>query len=114
MVALLDVSGTYVAEMRPGATEKHNSPGFRMRTAVITTPRGPYFLKFVGPAATIAAWDTGFNQFLDSLKFEPVTCRASLRRAEPSAETLVRAGVSWTARRHRRGRSIATRSTRGR
>ena len=69
-VALLDVSGTYVAEMRPGATEKHNSPGFRMRTAVITTPRGPYFLKFVGPAATIAAWDAGFNQFLSSLKFE--------------------------------------------
>ena len=39
-ISLLDVSGTYVAEMRPGATEKHNSPGFRMRTAVITTPRG--------------------------------------------------------------------------
>ena len=70
-VSLLDVSGTYVAEMRPGAAEKHNSPGFRMRTAVITTPRGPYFLKFVGPAETVAAWDSGFNEFLNSLKFEP-------------------------------------------
>jgi hypothetical protein len=39
-VSLLDVSGTYVAEMRPGAAEKHNSPGFRMRTAVIETPPG--------------------------------------------------------------------------
>ena len=39
---------TYVAEMRPWAPEKHNSPGFRMRTAVIETPRGPYFLKLVG------------------------------------------------------------------
>jgi hypothetical protein len=70
-VSLLDVSGTYVAEMRPGATEKHNSPGFRMRTAVITTPKGPYFLKFVGPATTVEAWKTGFDQFLNSLKFEP-------------------------------------------
>ena len=68
-VSLLDVSGTYVAEMRPGATEKHNSPGFRMRTAVIETPRGPYFLKLVGPAVTVEAWGASFNDFLGSLKF---------------------------------------------
>ncbi len=68
-VSLLDVSGTYVAEMRPGATEKHNSPGFRMRTAVIETPRGPYFLKLVGPAATVEAWGASFNDFLGSLNF---------------------------------------------
>jgi len=68
-VSLLDVSGTYVAEMRPGATEKHNSPGFRMRTAVVETPGGPYYLKLVGPAATVTAWNTSFNEFLDTLNF---------------------------------------------
>lgn len=68
-VSLLDVSGTYVAEMRPGATEKHNSPGFRMRTAVVETPRGAYYLKLVGPAPTVAAWNASFNEFLASLKF---------------------------------------------
>jgi hypothetical protein len=68
-VALLDVSGTYVAEVRPGATEKHNSPGYRMRTAVVDTPRGPYFLKLVGPAATVATWNASFNDFLSSLTF---------------------------------------------
>lgn len=68
-VSLLDVSGTYVAEMRPGATAKHNSPGFRMRTAVIETPRGPYFLKLVGPAATVDGWGAAFNDFLGSLNF---------------------------------------------
>ena len=67
-VSLLDVSGTYVAEVRPGATEKHNSPGYRMRTAVIETPRGPYYLKLVGPATTVAAWNASFNEFLASLK----------------------------------------------
>ena len=70
-VALLDVSGTYVAEVRPGATEKHNSPGFRMRTAVVETPRGPYFLKLVGPAATVETWNASFNDFLASLTFVP-------------------------------------------
>jgi hypothetical protein len=68
-VSLLDVSGTYVAEMRPGATEKHNSPGFRMRTAVVETPRGPYYLKLVGPAATVKAWNASFGEFLASLRF---------------------------------------------
>jgi hypothetical protein len=68
-VSLLDVSGTYIAEMRPGATEKHNSPGFRMRTAVVETPRGPYYLKLVGPAATVAAWNVSFGEFVASLKF---------------------------------------------
>jgi len=68
-VALLDVSGTYVAEVRPGASEKHNSPGFRMRTAVVDTPRGPYFLKLVGPAATVEIWNASFNDFLSTLTF---------------------------------------------
>ncbi len=68
-VSLLDVSGTYVAEVRPGATEKHNSPGFRMRAAVVETPRGPYYVKLVGPATTVAAWNASFGEFLASLKF---------------------------------------------
>lgn len=67
-LSLLDVSGTYAAEVRPGATEKHNSPGFRMRTAVVETPRGPYYLKLVGPAATVASWNASFDTFLASLK----------------------------------------------
>ena len=30
-VTMVDVTGTYVAEMRPGATEHYNKPGFRLR-----------------------------------------------------------------------------------
>jgi hypothetical protein len=66
-VSTLDVSGTYVAEVRPGATERHNSPNFRMRTAVVETPKGPYYIKLVGPAKTIAAWEKSFDEFLGSL-----------------------------------------------
>ena len=37
-------------------------PKFRMRAAVVETPRGPYFIKFTGPHATVTnglkAFDT--------------------------------------------------------
>jgi hypothetical protein len=70
-LTLVDVSGTYVAEMTPGATERHNSPNFRLRAGVIETPNGPYFIKLTGPAKTVAAWDKAFEQFVASLKFQP-------------------------------------------
>ena len=70
-VTLVDVSGTYVAEMTPGGTERHNSPNYRLRAAVITTPRGPYFIKLTGPAKTIAASDGAFEKFLGSVRYQP-------------------------------------------
>lgn len=69
-VTLVDVSGTYVAEMTPGAAERHNSPNFRLRAAVIETPNGPYFIKLTGPARTIAAHDQAFEQFLSSVNYK--------------------------------------------
>jgi hypothetical protein len=68
-ISTLDVAGIYVAELRPGSGEKTNSPGFRMRTAIVETPRGPYFIKLVGPAKTLATWNDAFNSFLGSLNF---------------------------------------------
>ena len=66
----LDVSGTYIAEVRPGSTERHNKPGFRMRAVVVETPKGPYFIKLTGPSATIAQADEAFTQFMRSLAFK--------------------------------------------
>ena len=58
----MDLSGTYIAEVRPGAAERHNKPGFRLRAAVIETPRGPYYVKMTGPAKTMAAADADFQR----------------------------------------------------
>jgi hypothetical protein len=69
-VSLVDVTGTYVAEVKPGAAERLNKPGFRLRAAVIETPRGPYFVKLTGPAATVARWDRTFLDFLASIRIE--------------------------------------------
>ena len=67
-VSLVDVTGTYTAEMSPGSTAHHNKPHFRMRAGVVDTPRGPYFVKLTGPEQTIAKWEAAFNQFVGSLK----------------------------------------------
>jgi len=70
-VTLVDVGGTYIAEITPGAKERHNSPNFRLRAAVIETTNGPYFIKLTGPAKTIASHDKAFEQFLASVKYQP-------------------------------------------
>ena len=69
-ITLLDVSGTYVAEVTPGSTERFNKPGFRQLAAVIETPNGPHFVKVVGPAATVAKWEGSVMAFLKSLRWE--------------------------------------------
>src|SRR4051812_2300615 len=66
----LDITGTYVAEMRPGAAEHHNKPGFRMRATVVETPKGPYFIKLTGPLKTIDSAAAAFDQFLHTLAFK--------------------------------------------
>jgi hypothetical protein len=70
-VTLVDVPGTYVAEMTPGSTARHNSPNFHLRAAVIETANGPYFIKLTGPAKTVAASEKAFESFLASVKFTP-------------------------------------------
>ena len=69
-MTILDVTGTYVAEVRPGATEHFNKPGFRMRTVVVPTPRGPYFIKMLGPDKTVQHWGPAFDTFLGTIKFQ--------------------------------------------
>lgn len=69
-ITLLDVSGTYVAEVTPGSAERFNKPGFRQLAAVIDTPNGPHFVKVVGPATTMAKWEASVMSFLKSLRWE--------------------------------------------
>ena len=67
-VTVLDVSGTYTAEMRPGASERHNKPNFRLKAAVLETSAGPYFFKLTGPQKTVARWDESFATFIKSVR----------------------------------------------
>lgn len=69
-ITIVDVTGTYVAEVTPGSTDHFNKPGFRQCAAVVETPGGPYFVKLTGPEKTVAKWQDSFASFLKSLRYE--------------------------------------------
>ena len=66
----VDVAGTYTAEMAPGSQTFHNDADYRLRAAVIETPKGNYFVKLAGPVKTIARWDKEYNDYLKSFEFK--------------------------------------------
>lgn len=69
-LSIVDVSGTYVAEVAPGAAEHFNKKGFRQIAVYVDTTGGPCFVKCLGPSATVAKWHDSVHEFLKSLRFE--------------------------------------------
>jgi hypothetical protein len=69
-VATVDVSGRYTAEMAPGSGKFYDNANYRLRAAVIETPKGNYFLKLVGPAKTVGRWEQSFTDYLKSFEFK--------------------------------------------
>ena len=69
-VTTVDVTGTYTAEMAPGSGTFHNDDNYRLRAAVVETPKGNYFVKLTGPAKTITRWDAAYNDYLKSFDFK--------------------------------------------
>ena len=65
-----DMEGTYVAEVRPGAPEKHHQPEYRMIAAVVEGPNGPWFIRLLGPEETVRRWEADFDRFLHSVRVE--------------------------------------------
>jgi len=66
----VDVTGTYTAEMAPGSGTFHNDPNYRLRAAVVESPKGNYFVKLAGPAKTIARWEQAYLDYLKSFEFK--------------------------------------------
>ena len=62
-VTSVDLAGAY--RSTPSGAPK---PGFHLLAAVIEGPGGPWFLKVVGPEATVAAAREGFEGVLASLE----------------------------------------------
>lgn len=69
-VTTVDVTGTYTAEMAPGSGSFHNDDNYRLRAAVIETPKGNYFVKLAGPAKTVARWEQSYTEYLKSFEFK--------------------------------------------
>lgn len=66
-VTLVDLQGTYVAQVTPGAPERYTDPNYRMLAAIVEGAGDPFFFKAVGPDATLAAWKPAFVQVTESL-----------------------------------------------
>ena len=68
-VTSLDVAGTYKPMARGGDATPH--PGYRLLAAVIEGEGGPWFLRLVGPEATVKAAKPGFDATLESVETHP-------------------------------------------
>ena len=66
-VTTFDVTGAYT-DGRPMATAKTVKAGYRLLGAIIENPGGNMFLKFTGPAKTIAANERSSSNFLESFQ----------------------------------------------
>src|ERR1700730_850275 len=69
-VTMVDLSGTYTAQMSPGSETHFNNGNYRLRAAVIETPKGNYFAKLIGPIKTVAHWDQSFGDYVKSFEFK--------------------------------------------
>jgi hypothetical protein len=67
-ITRVTVSGTYAAPVRPGAAERRKEPGYRMIAVVVEGPSGPWFIRFLGPAAEVSAGEASFDAFLATLQ----------------------------------------------
>lgn len=71
-ITTLDLSGTYKDRPSPMAPSFTSRPGYRMLAAAVETTRaggqGPYWVRLVGPAKSVAAQSAAWQAFLKSLK----------------------------------------------
>jgi hypothetical protein len=67
-VTEMDVSGTCIAETAPGSGERVRKENWRTLAAIVQSPGGSYFVKLMGPAATVAHWEPSFRQYISSAK----------------------------------------------
>lgn len=70
---VLDVqlSGTYVAETAPGSGVRVREEGWRMLASIVDTPKGPYYVKLVGPGRTVERWSSAYRAFVSRLEYAP-------------------------------------------
>jgi len=69
-VTTIDTAGDYGGMGGPMAQSKSVQSNYRLLGAIIEGPDGNIFIKFTGPAKTIAASQADFEQFLNSFDRE--------------------------------------------
>ena len=68
-VNTVDVTGNYSGGMSPDSAPANKQSIYRLRAAVIDTPKGSYFVKLTGPEKTVGHWDEAYTAYLKSFEF---------------------------------------------
>jgi hypothetical protein len=69
-VNTVDVTGNYSGGMSPDSAPVDSKSIYRLRAAVIDTPKGSYFVKLTGPEKTVNHWDQAYNDYIKSFEFK--------------------------------------------
>jgi hypothetical protein len=69
-VNTVDVLGNYSGGMSPDSAPAEKKAIYRLRAAVIETPKGSYFVKLTGPEKTVAHWDKAYTDYIKSFEFK--------------------------------------------
>jgi hypothetical protein len=69
-VNTVDVLGNYSGGMSPDSKPSDTKSIYRLRAAVVDTPKGSYFVKLTGPEKTVAHWDQAYRDFLNSFQYK--------------------------------------------
>jgi hypothetical protein len=69
-VTICEFGGTYTPMMMPGGSASSPEEAYRMIGAIIETDAGPWFIKAVGPDATMAAQRELIEKYVKSAKVE--------------------------------------------
>ena len=69
-VTTVDVLGNYSGGMSQDSAPKDSNSIYRLRGAVIETPKGSYFVKLTGPEKTVNHWEQAYNDYIKSFEFK--------------------------------------------
>lgn len=69
-VNTVDVLGNYSGGMSQDSAPKDSKSIYRLRGAIIETPKGSYFVKLTGPEKTVNHWDQAYNDYIKSFEFK--------------------------------------------
>lgn len=69
-VDTVDVLGNYSGGMSPDTAPADNKSLYRLRGAIVETPKGSYFIKLTGPEKTMNHWDQAYAAYINSFEFK--------------------------------------------
>jgi len=67
-VVYVDIRGTYLFRPFPASPKVEPRKDYRMISVIFRSPKGPYFIRLVGPEATVAKHQKGFDEWLKNFK----------------------------------------------